>query len=467
MTAQPGSFLSLQRWILDPSRFWLRASILAGVLCMSVALPLRFGPDRLILLLGLLVACAGVLLFLRLPELGLVTLIVNGLISPSPSLPGGLNFAVLHLLLLIGLWLLRFIVRGRDFQVVPSRANLPLVAMIGVAILSFVVGQLPWFRQASHAPLDAQIGGLLVFILAAGAFWLVANQIKDLRWLERMTWTLILLGALFVIGWVTPLGQVTSRLFPVGATANAIFWTWLAVMSFSQALLNDNLRWPWRLLAGAICVLTMYVAFVLQYDWKSAWLPPMAGLAAVFIARWPRFGIMMAIACYVPAELMTADAIASDEYSYSTRIDAWLIVLNMIKTNPILGFGPANYYWYTPLFRIRGYAVKFNSHNQYLDILAQTGILGLACVLWFFAEIGLIGWRLRNLAPRGFARAYVYGALGGLAGTVASGMLVDWFLPFAYNIGFTGFRTSIFAWMFLGGLVTIQQIVRKGAKGQV
>jgi O-antigen ligase len=182
-------------------------------------------------------------------------------------------------------------------------------------------------------------------------------------------------------------------------------------------------------------------------------------------ARSWRFGFFLALFGFVPAQIIAMRAIATDEYSYSTRLDAWAIIVDMLRVNPVLGFGPANYYWYTPLFRIRGYAVQFSSHNQYLDILAQIGILGLACVLWFFIELAWLGWRLRTQAPKGFAQAYVYGALGGLAGTVASGMLVDWLFPFVYNVGFNGFRSTILGWFFLGGLVTIEQVVRRQAEG--
>ena len=142
-------------------------------------------------------------------------------------------------------------------------------------------------------------------------------------------------------------------------------------------------------------------------------------------------------------------------------MDAWLIILEMLKANPITGFGPANYYWYTPLFAIRGYAVVFNSHNQYIDILAQTGVLGLACFAWFVLVLGRVGWRCATLAPAGFARAYVYGALGGLAGMLVAGALADWFLPFTYNIGLNGFRGGMLAWLFLGGLIFIERQVRK------
>jgi hypothetical protein len=41
--------------------------------------------------------------------------------------------------------------------------------------------------------------------------------------------------------------------------------------------------------------------------------------------------------------------------------------------------------------------------------------------------------------------------------------LADWFLPFVYNIGFPGFQTSVFVWMFFGGLITLEQIARAKA----
>jgi hypothetical protein len=50
--------------------------------------------------------------------------------------------------------------------------------------------------------------------------------------------------------------------------------------------------------------------------------------------------------------------------------------------------------------------------------------------------------------------------LGGLLATLGAMMLGDWLLPFIYNIGFSGFRASMLAWMFLGGLVAIEQVVR-------
>jgi hypothetical protein len=36
--------------------------------------------------------------------------------------------------------------------------------------------------------------------------------------------------------------------------------------------------------------------------------------------------------------------------------------------------------------------------------------------------------------------------------------LVDWVLPFTYNIGLNGVRASVLPWIFFGGLLSIEQI---------
>jgi O-antigen ligase len=133
-------------------------------------------------------------------------------------------------------------------------------------------------------------------------------------------------------------------------------------------------------------------------------------------------------------------------------------MLEMIQANPIFGLGPANYYAYSTLFAIRGYNVNFNSHNQYIDLVAQTGIVGLFCYLWFFAVVARLGWSLRDRVPAGFAHAYLYGTLGGLCGMLVAGVLGDWVLPFVYNVGLVGLRSSLLGWLFLGGLLTLERL---------
>jgi O-antigen ligase len=122
-----------------------------------------------------------------------------------------------------------------------------------------------------------------------------------------------------------------------------------------------------------------------------------------------------------------------------------------------LGF--SNYYWYTPLIPIRGWVVNFNSHSQYIDLIAQVGILGLFCFLWIFFEVLKLSWKLiKNKHIDGFAGAYTYGVLAGTTATLVAAFLGDWVLPFVYNVGLTGFRASILPWLFVGGMIAIERM---------
>jgi O-antigen ligase len=330
--------------------------------------------------------------------------------------------------------------------------------MILMGIVSLGFGQLPWFSFADAAPIGAQVASLSVLILSAGAFLLVGNQIRDLRWLQALVWVFLALGALYILGRAIPLfGFLTNQIFVRGLDGS-LFWIWITVLAFSQAIFNHKLPPHWRVALLGMVMAAFYVAFVQTYHWKSGWVPVLIGIAAIFVAYSWRLGVIFSPFAAIAAVFLSERLIESDAYSYSTRIDAWILMGQAISESPILGLGWANYRWFMPLFPIRGYAVHFNSHNQYIDIVAQAGIVGLICFLWFFAVVGLVGWRLRTRTPEGFPRAYVYGALGGLTATLAAGMLGDWILPYFYNVGLTGFRSSVLAWIFLGGLVTLAQI---------
>jgi len=450
-----------RQWLAQNTSTLQRLILIMGVLLLSLAIPFKASQRQMQLLIAVLPAVGVVLIFLRSPSFGLVTLIANSLLSPSPNLPGGLNLAVLHLGLLLGLWLLTIIVNRGKIKSIRSLTVRPILFFVGIAILAFANGQINWFPFTQRAPMDAQIGGLAIFVLAAGAFLLVGTQIKDIRWLEAMTWLFVVLSGVYVLGWLVPgLGPITNRFYQTPVTSNSMFWTWLVALAFSQALFNRRLHMGWRAVLIGLVLATLYVAYFLNSGWKSGYLPPLVSIAVIVGIRNPRAGILLGLISIVPAQFLGSEAVATDQYSYGTRVEAWLIVLDMVRVNPVLGFGPANYYFYTPLWNFRGYYIRFNSHSQYVDIVAQIGLLGMAAFIWFVWAISLTGWKLRTRVPEGFAYAYVYGVLGGLAGTLAAGILVDWFLPFVYNIGLNGFRGGMLPWLFLGGLVSLEQIVR-------
>lgn len=439
------------------SQLRLRPLLVAGELLLIATLAFMASQRQLTLVLFLPLGVGLVFTFLRWPSLGLVVASMAGLVVPYLG-PSGLNVTMILVALLLGLWLLDLIVRQSQIRLAHSRTVWALLSFIIIAFISFGVGQLNWLSFALHAPMGAQLGGLSIIVLSAGAFLLAATQVHDLGWLSRITWVFLAIAALSVVfrSLLPELGLSTRELFqPVGT----VFYVWLVAMAFSQAVFNGDLHSGWRLALGGLVLVTIYILFFLKFGDKSGWLSSFVCIAVIISARSWRAGLALVPVAALSALYLWTGLVATDEYSISTRFDAWLIMAQIIKISPLLGLGFANYYSYTPLFPIRGYAVSFNSHNNYVDIVAQMGVLGLFFFLWFLWEVGRLGWRLRERVPAGFARAYVYGALGGLAGMAVAGMLGDWILPFFYNLGLNGFRSSMLGWLFLGGLVSLEQMI--------
>jgi hypothetical protein len=243
-----------------------------------------------------------------------------------------------------------------------------------------------------------------------------------------------------------------------------MFWIWLVTLTASQIIYNNKLGTHVKALLVGVILLTLYVAAVQAYDWKSGWLPPLVALGILIVNRYRKLILLAIPVALFAGSYIVLDLIASDDYSWGTRLDAWRIVLEISRVSPILGMGFSNYYWYTPLFPIRGWRVSFNSHSQYVDLIAQTGYLGLLCFLWLLFEAGSLSWRLGNKLTGGFAKAYSNGVFAGVIATLVAAFLVDWVLPFVYNIGLTGFRASVLPWIFMGGLIALEQMELQKSK---
>jgi len=416
-----------------------------------------WGSSRiLILLIAIPVGVAGALILLKQPNLGFIMILLGGIFVPFSG-PAGINAAVLFVALLIGIWLMNMLVVERKFYFIGSKALRPVVILLAISIIAFGMGQIPWFVFANQAPLDAQVGGFAIFVFSLVTMIATAHLIQDIKWLQIIVWTFIGLGAFYMGGrflWLP-----VDRLYNWAFTAESMFWTWLVALSFAQAVFNTKLKMYVRVLLYGLVLVTIFVAYIQANDWKSGWVPPLVAIGLIVGLKYKRLMLLAIPFALIVVSYLAVDLIASDEYSWGTRVDAWLIILEISKASPLLGLGFSNYYWYTPLFPIRGWKVSFNSHSQYVDLIAQVGILGLLSFLWIFFEAGRLGWRLAEKElPNGFAQAYAYGVLGGLAGSLMAAFLVDWILPFAYNIGFSGFRASILFWIFLGGLVSVEQI---------
>ncbi len=438
------------------SRQWLQFLVITGVLLASAIVAFWGAPTIFILIVVLLVGIAIVIVLLQQPNLGFILIFLGGMFVPITG-PSGLNAATVVIALMLGLWVMEMFIVKRQFTFIRSQIMLPMVSFLAISVLALGMGQVPWFVFARQAPITAQLGGFSIFIFSIGSMLLAAHLLHDMRWLQIIVWTFIGLSSVYILGRAANLSLI-DRIYTTGFSAGSMFWTWLVALAASQIIFNDTMKTRIRILLIGIVVLTFYVAIHQAYDWKSGWLPPLVAVAVLIGSRYRRL-VVFAVPLAIMAGLYIAQGlIASDDYSWGTRVDAWRIVLEISRVSPILGMGFSNYYWYTPLFPIRGWRVSFNSHSQFVDLIAQTGYLGLLCFLWLLFAMGRLSWNFANKLPGGFARGYSYGVFAGIVGTLVAAFLVDWVLPFVYNIGLTGFRASILPWIFMGGMIAIEQM---------
>lgn len=126
------------------------------------------------------------------------------------------------------------------------------------------------------------------------------------------------------------------------------------------------------------------------------------------------------------------DEIAATGRDSTPRREIWRSTWQVIKANPVFGVGFGAYWVSIDEFSDRSGQYKpYAAHNDYLDILASGGLIGLALAGWFvFLVIKRARIQLRS-ADR-FRRAACAGALVGLFG-VAVHSLVEFGLQTTVN----------------------------------
>ena len=396
--------------------------------------------------------------------IGLTLLLITSFLVPIEFGTGTqttINPTVIIIPLLICAWILKLLlVPGSKLpQLSKSEWILLIFAVSGV--FSLLVGQLLIFN-VDGAPLRAQIGGLAILFMSVGIFLFVANQGGSTVGLTRLTWVFLLIAALVILLKILPsLSEISERIVVSGATGS-MFWLWTVALSFAQVSANRKLHRIWKLGLSALVVSVFYITFFQQRAWTSSWLPALFAILLILWLTTPKIGVLITLVALLYYSLDSKAVInlvmvGDNYYSLSTRLQAWEIITGLASKSPLFGLGPANYYWYASSLPIAGWYVNFSSHNNYVDLYAQFGIIGLGLFIWFAVEIGLIGLRLLRVVSDDFSRSYIIGALAGLGGTLMAGMLGDWFMPFVYNIGFAGTRSSFLPWFFLAGILVIKR----------
>ncbi|MFZ2097215.1 MAG: hypothetical protein WAV05_11325, partial [Anaerolineales bacterium] len=322
-------------WLDKNRKVVLQCALILAVLSASILLApkVALGYRNPMLLLLLFLAIGFFTIILRWPTLGLVSVMVGGMFIPY-SWQGGFNVSQIGLAIMLGVWFLDMLVVQRKFQIVQSRAVLPILMFALISIFSFCLGQFSWYPFARNAPATAQLGGLAINLLSVGAFLLVAHLVNDLRKLELLTWTFIIFGSIYVFGRFLRVWLIAD-LYQVGFSAGSLFWTWLVALLAGQLIANRDLKYGKRFLLGIILIITFYVAMVQAHDWRSGWFPPLVGISVIIAIRYWRSVRYFAILAVIPFYFIITTSIGQEDWSWGTRLDAWSIILSIASVSPI------------------------------------------------------------------------------------------------------------------------------------
>lgn len=377
------------------------------------------------------------------------------------ALPTGTGSTLVDSLLVTvvfaALWILHMMLTRRN-ELVPSSFNLPFFAFAGLTLWS--IGWSTAFRDvlvwAPRTFIIVQTASGVVNIMLPGAALLVNNFIHDVRWLKWLTVIMLVAG---VVGLIPRYTSFSPSFINVGG----LFNMWIMTLACALALFATTLG-PWG--RAAMLALTgayVFWGLILHISWLAGWLP---GIFALGLLVWMRSKKLTALMVIVVLAIVATqwDFVSKafeseDSESGGTRLAAWAANWSITKDHLLFGTGPAGYAaYYMSYFADNAMA----THSNYVDMLAQNGLIGFVTVLAMFFQLAWTSNKVRERVRRrgDFVEALANAAFAGTMACILAMGFGDWLFPFAYTQTIAGFDYVVYSWLFMGTALVLERLTR-------
>lgn len=422
-----------------------------------------------VILLATLLVISALLIFTRV-EVGVVAIVLSSFFirftlstGSSSAIPVSLGVSGF----VVVVWLLSMLLR-RQVQLKPGLYVAPTLLFILLSLLSVPYSWLllrpDLFGNggAGRSGLGftfVQLGGVVLMILLPAVMLMTANVLKGERWFK----------VLFVIIIGVAIPELLSRLNILNLSfaglalrTGASYALWVVALAVGQAFFNSAMPRLFRLALLGLAGIWLYYGAELGSTWFSGWMP--AALAFMFLAfmRSRKLFLLLLVLGLVMfasradhyVEFIWNDAVSYD----SNRFEIWQVIifdLTLTKTNFFFGAGPAGY---LPFYETYYPGNAWVSHNNYVDIFAEVGLIGFSIFLWMLFAIFRTGWQQRDAMPTPFLKGFNYSVLAGFIGTLFAMGLGDWHIPFVYNIGIPGFDIAVYGWLLTGAMLALRHL---------
>lgn len=452
----------LNQYVDEHRLVWLRWGFILVVLMIGAGIGLiaaKRSPTYALVAAILPVSLVGIELILRDRQYSPVVILFVACFI-NISLPTGtgsrLVFSLLLTIVLVTLWVLRLFIVDKRIYLIPSPVNAPLLGFMIITVIALVWSNV--FRDPlvviwSSFPL-VQIVSTVVMVMLPMAFFLTANNIQKEQTLKLLVAIMLLAGFL---GLFRQYGYID---LPINV--GGLYYLWVVSLSTGLALFVKQLaRWQRGLLL-LLAGLWVYWGIGLHVSWLAGWLPSVIVVGVLTFMRSKKwfFIIMVATLVYIGINFNYWYGIVFKSESSSsgvTRLAAWEMNWRVTDQHLLFGTGPAGYAaYYMSYFPTEAMA----THSNYLDIIAQTGVVGFVLCIWFFISLAWQGYRLvSRLKGRG---DFIEGMANAVfAGTIACIVMMgfgDWLFPFAYTQTIAGFNYAVYNWIFMGTVLVINRM---------
>lgn len=450
---------------------WLRlGAVLAALALLCLAIGLVASRGNLLLLAAILVPPVGIMAAIgavRYFDTLILVFPVSALALRFATLPTGsaspLPISLVLSLGLVAIWVFSMFHRHTWKQIPETCFRWPLFLFMLVCLIS-----LPWgilwrdpilnMRQMGNF-IVTQVGSLASLIISMCVPFLIGHFV-DKPWKIRFY-----LGAFIICGTLMTITQtfgITQPLF----NDRGLWGLWYVGTLFGLLIAIPKVSWWQRLLIIGLIGFNLNQTLIHSSLWISGWLPTVVGMIAMIFLRSGKVFIVIIIS----ATLFLAvgpgrsfiDEVTQDNIDEGglERLELWQKNLGLVAQHWLLGMGPAGYAPYNMTYFPED---ARSTHNNYFDILAQFGVVGLGLWLVFMGASCWEGWRTVQAAPAGLLRATAIIATGGWVASLVSMMLGDWILPFAYNQGIGGYGYTVYSWIFLGLLLSVRRLTKEAA----
>ena len=388
------------------------------------------------------------------------------------------------ILLALMFWGLKMVSR-EEIKFTSTPLNFPTLSFIAICVLSLIWSN-SFFVSLKELPLFLA-GPLLYFV--------ITNSINDERQINRILDILLLVGGLFGIYGILQYNGIDFSFWIRNIERQQVFGLFGNVNFFAEYLIvplpiavslffaSQN---KFKKILLLIAILAMGTSLIVTFT-RGSYLG--FGVSLIFmsflflISRSKNFiknnkkifiiilvaVIIITFLYVIPSPLNKSGTVISkikervsitqliNEFSFGRRTAIYKFTTLMIKDHPLLGSGIGTYKYNTLRYQAEFFAqgenrslypsgIAYEAHNEYLQLWAELGIIGLGIFIWFIISYFRFGLKiLRKIKDE-----YRQGIIIGLMGAVVA-VLVDSIFGFPLHLP----ATIVLFWLALGLTVAV------------